>query len=210
MDNRKKVPEILKRLKKQHLVPRTALNFSTPFELLVSTVLSAQTTDAQVNRITPALFGKYPTIGDFASAPFGALQKDLSSVNFFNNKAKNIQAAAKMLLQEFNGILPNTMAEITRLPGVARKTGNILLSTIYGVNEGIAVDTHVRRLSQRLGLSRNEDPVKIERDLMALAPRKDWADLSHLLVIHGRLTCNARKPKHEECVLKDLCPSKDI
>ncbi len=210
MDNRKKVPEILKRLKKQHPVPRTALNFSTPFELLVATVLSAQTTDAQVNSVTPALFRKYQTIGDFASAPLSALQKDLSSVNFFNNKAKNIQAAAKMLLQEFEGILPNTMAEITRLRGVARKTGNILLSTIYGVNEGIAVDTHVRRLSQRLGLSHNEDPVKIERDLMALAPRKDWADLSHLLIIHGRLICNARKPKHAECILKDLCPSKDI
>lgn len=210
MDNRKTLLQIMKKLKKVYPRPQTALQFSTPFELLTATILSAQTTDAQVNRVTESLFRKYPTIRDFASVPLKTLQTDLSSINFFNNKAKNIQASAKMVLQEFDGTIPKSMEEITRLPGVARKTGNIILSTIYGVNEGIAVDTHVRRLSQRLGLSAYEDPLRIERDLMALTPQKEWATLSHLLILHGRSICQARKPRHAECVLRDICPSKDL
>ncbi|MBA4371862.1 MAG: endonuclease III [Thermodesulfovibrio sp.] len=210
MESKKRLLQIIRKLKKEYPQPRTALNFSSPFELLVATIMSAQTTDAQVNRVTSVLFNKYTTIKAFADAPIKTLQKDISSVNFFNNKAKNIQASAQMLLREFNGNIPQTMAEIIRLPGVARKTGNIVLSTIYGVNEGIAVDTHVMRLSQRLGLSTYADPVRIERDLMELTPQKEWANLSHLLVLHGRNICQARKPKHAECVLRDICPSKDL
>jgi len=210
MDSKSKLLQIIRKLKKEYPNPQTALNFSNPFELLAATILSAQTTDAQVNKVTETLFTKYPTISAFASAPLKDLQKNVNSVNFFNNKAKNIQASAKMVLQEFGGTIPKTMEEITRLPGVARKTGNIILSTIYGVNEGIAVDTHVRRLSQRLGLSSSDDPVRIERDLMAQAPQKEWANLSHLLILHGRSICQARKPKHAECVLRDLCPSRDL
>ncbi len=210
MDSGKRLLQMIRKLKKEYPHPETALNFSTPFELLAATIMSAQTTDAQVNRVTAALFRKYPAISDFASVPLETLQKDISSVNFFNNKAKNIQASARMVLGEFGGKIPDTMAEITRLPGVARKTGNIILSTIYGINEGIAVDTHVMRLSRRLGLSASGDPVKIERDLMAQAPRQEWATLSHLLILHGRRICQARKPNHAACVLQDLCPSKDL
>lgn len=210
MDSRKKLLRIIRKLKKEYPRPQTALVFNTPFELLAATILSAQTTDVQVNKVTATLFSKYSTIRDFASVPLKTLQQDLSSINFFNNKAKNIQASANMVLQEFGGTIPKTMEEITRLPGVARKTGNIILSAIYGVNEGIAVDTHVRRLSQRLGLSVFDDPLRIERDLMAQTPQKEWATLSHLLILHGRRICQARKPKHAECILRDICPSKDL
>lgn len=210
MENRTALLQIIRKLKKEYPHPQTALNFGTPFELLAATIMSAQTTDAQVNRVTETLFRKYRSISDFASVSLETLQKDLSSINFFNNKAKNIQASAKMVLQEFGGTIPKSMEEITRLPGVARKTGNIILSTIYCINEGIAVDTHVMRLSQRLGLSAFNDPVKIERDLMARTPQKEWATLSHLLILHGRRICQARKPNHAECVLRELCPSKDL
>lgn len=208
-DSKKRLLHIIRKLKKQYPSPQTALNFSTPFELLAATIMSAQTTDVQVNKVTATLFRKYTTLEAFADVPLKTLQKDIHSVNFFNNKAKNIQASAKLLLREFGGKIPMTMEEIIRLPGVARKTGNIVLSAIYGVNEGIAVDTHVMRLSQRLGLSAHADPVRIERDLMALTPRKEWANLSHLLVLHGRSSCQARNPKHAECTLRDLCPSHD-
>ncbi|MGC2063058.1 MAG: endonuclease III [Thermodesulfovibrionales bacterium] len=210
MDGKKRLLQIIKKLKKEYPHPQTALNFRSPFELLAATIMSAQTTDTQVNKVSATLFRKYTTIRDFATVPLKTLQKDLSSINFFNNKAKNIQASANMVLQVYAGMIPKTMEEITRLPGVARKTGNIVLSTIYGVNEGIAVDTHVLRLSQRLGLSAYGDPIRIERDLMALTPQKEWAILSHLLILHGRRICQARKPKHAECVLRDNCPSKDL
>ena len=209
MDLGKKTLEIIKILKKEYPDPKTALNFNNPFELLVATVLSAQTTDAQVNKVTANLFKKYRSVKEYAEAPPESFKKDVNSVNFYNNKAKNIQASAKMLIEQFNSEVPKTMDGLTSLPGVARKTANIILSAAFGIIEGIAVDTHVKRLSFRLGLTKKEDPVKIEKDLMALTPKKDWSDLSHLLILHGRKICQAKKPKHQECVLYDLCPSRD-
>jgi len=210
MDKREKVQTIIRRLKKEYSgTPLTALAFSTPFELLVATILSAQTTDVQVNKVTPGLFRKYRSIADFAKAEPERIARDISSVNFFNNKAKSIHKAAKMLLETFGGTVPRTMEELVTLPGVARKTGNIVLSSAFGINEGIAVDTHVKRLSYLLGLTKHTDPVKIERDLMAAAPKKEWGNLSHLLIYHGRAVCQARRPNHAECVLADICPSRN-
>ncbi len=208
--DKEKLIEIIKRLKKEYPKPATALSFKSPFELLVATILSAQTTDVHVNKVTASLFRKYKTIKDYADVPLEALQKDLSSINFYNNKAKNIQASAKMIIEKFNSTVPKTMEELTTLPGVARKTANIILSNAYGINEGIAVDTHVKRLAGRLGLTEYEDPVKIEKDLIAITPKEDWSNLSHLLIFHGRNICQAKKPKHKECVLYSLCPSKNI
>jgi endonuclease-3 len=211
MDKHKQISEILKRLEREYAgTPQTALRFSTPFELLVATILSAQTTDAQVNKVTEPLFKKYPTVEDFAKTAPEKLAKDVASVNFYKNKAKNINNTAKMILEQFGGTVPKTMPELVTLPGVARKTANIVLSTVFGINEGIAVDTHVKRLANRLGLTKHDDPVKIESDLMPATPRKEWGNLSHLLIFHGRKICQARNPKHGECVLYDLCPSKNI
>jgi endonuclease-3 len=211
MDKKKQVREILKRLRKVYAgTPQTALRFSTPFELLAATILSAQTTDVQVNKVTGLLFAKYRSLEDFANATPEKLAKDVASVNFYKNKAKNINNAAKMIMRDFNGRVPKTMEELITLPGVARKTANIVLSGAFGINEGIAVDTHVKRLAFRLGLTKHEDPVKIEIDLMEIAPQKDWGDLSHLLIFHGRAVCYARKPDHTACVLFDSCPSRDI
>lgn len=210
MKGQEKVSEILKRLKKEYRNPKTALNYKTPFELLVSTILSAQTTDVHVNKVTETLFKKYRSVKDFADADPETLQKDVSSVNFYRNKAKNIQGSAKMIIERFNSQVPKTMDELTSLPGVARKTANIILSVIYGINEGIAVDTHVKRLAFRLGLTKNENPVKVEQDLMAIMPREEWGNVSHLLIFHGRKICQAKKPNHSECVLYDICPSREI
>lgn len=210
MKVKEEISKILKRLKKEYPEPKTALNFSSPFELLVATILSAQATDVHVNKVTEKLFKKYKSIKDYANVNLDTLRKDVSSVNFYRNKAKNIQESAKMIIEKFNSKIPKTMNELTILPGVARKTANIILSNVYGINEGIAVDTHVRRLSQRLGLTKNEDPEKIEKDLMAITPQKDWSNISHLLIFHGRKVCQAKKPMHKECVLYDLCPSRNI
>jgi len=211
MTNREKISVITRRLKKAYAgTPLTALRFSTPFELMVATILSAQTTDVQVNKITPGLFKKYKNIEAFAKTKPEQIAKDINSVNFFNNKAKNIQKAAVMLLDTFGGTVPRTMEELVTLPGVARKTANIVLSGAFGINEGIAVDTHVKRLSYLLGLTKQTDPVKIELDLMEAAPKKEWANFSHLLIYHGRAVCQARKPQHDKCVLYDICPSKNI
>lgn len=210
MDIKKIVLIILERLKKEYPNPRTALNYRNPFELLVATILSAQTTDVHVNKVTENLFKKYKTINDYANAELDVLKQDISSINFYNNKAKNIQASAKMIIEKFNSKVPKSMDELVLLPGVARKTANIVLSNAYGINEGIAVDTHVKRLSHRLGLTKNEDPIKIEKDLMAITPKESWGEISHLLILHGRKVCQAKKPKHKECVLYDICPSKDI
>jgi len=211
MDNRDKITIILKRLKKEYAgTPQTALRFSSPFELLVATILSAQTTDVLVNKVTEDLFNKYRSVKDFADTPPEKLAKDIHSVNFFNNKAKSINKAAKMLLEKFGGNVPQSMDELVTLPGVARKTANIVLSSAFGINEGIAVDTHVKRLANRLGLTKDEDPVKIENDLMTITPKKEWGNLSHLLIFHGRKICQARKPNHQECVLYDVCPSRNI
>lgn len=210
MNLKEKTTEILRRLKKEYPETKTALNFSEPFQLLVATVLSAQATDVLVNRVTEGLFRKYRTVKDYADVPIENLQKDISSVNFYKTKAKNIKAAANMIIEEFNSKVPVSMEELTRLPGVARKTANIILFNAFGVNEGIAVDTHVKRLSKRLGLTKNEDPVRIEQDLTVLTPNKEWGNISHLLISHGRKICRARTPGHSECVLYDICPSRNI
>lgn len=210
MKNKGIILEILKRLKEEYPEPKTALNYKAAFELLVATILSAQTTDAHVNKVTESLFKKYKTIKDYADADPEKFQKDVSSINFYRNKARNIQGSAKVIIEKYGSQIPRTMDELTSLPGVARKTANIILSNIYGINEGIAVDTHVKRVTYRLGLTKNEDPVKIEKELMAITPREDWGNLSHLLIFHGRKVCQAKKPNHSECVLYDICPSRDI
>ncbi len=210
MNDREKIKEIIKRLKKEYPDPKTALKYKMSFELLVATILSAQSTDVHVNKVTESLFKKYKTIKDYADVPLDTLKKDISSINFYNNKAKNIQASAKMIIEKFNSKVPKTMEELITLSGVARKTANIILSNVYGINEGIAVDTHVKRLSYRLGLTKNEDPVKIEIDLMAITPKEDWGNISHLLIFHGRKICQAKKPNHKECVLYDICPSREL
>jgi len=210
MTAKEEIAEVLRRLKKEYPDPHTALNFSGPFQLLTATILSAQTTDVLVNKVTEKLFKEYRTVKDFAYAPPEGLQQAVSSINFYKTKAKNIQASAKIILEDFNGKVPETMDELVTLPGVARKTANIVLSNAYGINEGIAVDTHVRRLTNLLGLTKDTDPVKIEQDLMAITPKKDWGNISHLLIFHGRKICQAKKPKHSECILYDICPSRNI
>jgi len=210
MDAKEKVAEIIRRLRKEYPEPGTVLNFKNPFELLVATILSAQTTDVHVNKVTELLFKKYKSIKDYADVPLDILRKDIRSINFYNNKARNIQASAKMIMEQFGSKVPKSMDELTRLPGVARKTANIILFNAYGMNEGIAVDTHVKRVSLRLELTQNEDPVKIERDLMAVTPKKEWGYLTHLLIFHGRKICDAKKPRHSDCVLFDICPSRSI
>ncbi len=208
---KKIITEIIRRLKKEYPgTPQTVLRFSTPFELLVATILSAQTTDVLVNRVTTDLFKKYRSMQDVANTTPEKLAQDIRSVNFFNNKAKNINKTAKVLIDKFGGKVPQTMEELVSLPGVARKTANIVLSSAFGINEGIAVDTHVKRLAYRLGLTKHDDPVKIEKDLLAITPKKEWGHFSHLLIFHGRKVCQAKKPDHAGCVLVDLCPSKNI
>ncbi len=211
MDRQKKIAIILERLGREYQgTPQTALHYSSPFELLVATILSAQTTDVLVNRVTEGLFKKYPSARDFAGTTPDKLAKDISSVNFYNNKARNINKTAAMIIEKFGGEVPRTMEELVTLPGVARKTANIVLSSAFGINEGIAVDTHVTRLAYRLGLTTHEDPVKIEQDLVKVTPQKEWGNLSHLLIFHGRKICHARKPGHAACVLFDICPSRTI
>jgi endonuclease III len=210
MTNKEKLSEILKRLEKEYPHPQTALHFSDPFQLLAATVLSAQATDVLVNKVTENLFKKYKTVNDYAKVSLETLQKDVSSINFYKTKAKNIQASAKIIVENFGSKVPKTMEELVSLPGVARKTANIVLTNAFGINEGIAVDTHVKRLAYRLGLTKNEDPVKIEQDLIALTPKEEWGNISHLLIFHGRNICQAKKPKHQECVLYNICPSRDI
>ena len=210
MTQKNKALEVSRRLRKNYPEPKTALRFRTPFDLLVATILSAQTTDAQVNRVTEGLFKKYKSVKDYAAVSLDAFQDDVRSVNFYKTKAKNIHESAKIIEERFRGMVPKTMDELITLPGVARKTANIMLFNAYGINEGIAVDTHVKRVSYRLGLTRHEDPVKIEQDLMSMVPRGEWGSFSHLLILHGRAICQAKKPRHGECVLFDICPSRDI
>ncbi|HYA31984.1 MAG TPA: endonuclease III, partial [Thermodesulfovibrionales bacterium] len=201
---------ILRRLRREYPYPKSALHFSSPFELLVATILSAQTTDDHVNKVTYTLFRKYRSPKGYADAPLESFRKDMSSINFYKTKAKNILDSARMIVDTFKGRVPKTMNELTMLPGVARKTANIVLFNAYGINEGIAVDTHVKRVAYRLGLTKNEDPVKIEQDLMRLIPKEEWGHFSHFLILHGRKICQAKKPKHSECVLFDICPSRNI
>lgn len=204
---RERIGEIVRHLRRHYPQVRTALEFRSPLQVLVATILAAQCTDERVNMITPALFKKYPTAADLARADRDELELEIRSAGFFRNKAKSLLGASKRIAEEYGGVVPDTMDKLLTLPGVARKTANIVLSAGFGKAEGIAVDTHARRLSQRLGLSRNEDPEKIERDLLALVPRKDWLDFNFLLVDHGRALCQARKPRCAECFLRGLCPS---
>lgn len=204
---RERVKNIIRILHKRYPRSRTALGHDNPFRLLVATILSAQCTDERVNKITPSLFKKYKTIADFAKARQSILEQDIRSTGFYKNKAKNIIATSKKLVEEFNGRVPDTMDELVTLPGVARKTANIVLSSSFRKAEGIAVDTHVKRLSERLGLSKEKNPEKIEKDLMGIVPRKDWIDFNYLLVDHGRAACIARKPLCPDCAIKKLCPA---
>jgi endonuclease-3 len=199
--------KLLELLKKEYPEPKTALEFSNPLELLVATILSAQCTDKRVNMVTKELFKKYPSPEDYAEVGLEELEQDIRSTGFYRNKARNIKNCCKMIVEKFDSEVPNKMDDLITLPGVARKTANIVLANAYGVIEGIAVDTHVRRLAQRLGLSKNKDPNKIETDLMAVAPKEEWSNLSHLLIFHGRKVCQAKKPKCDACVLNRACPS---
>ena len=209
-DSKNRVKKIILLLRREYPAPKTVLNYRSPFEMLVATMLSAQTTDVHVNKVTSHLFKKYRTVEDYADASLDQLRNDIKSINFFNNKAKNIQSSARMILDKFKGKIPMGMDELVLLPGVARKTANIVLANVYGISEGIAVDTHVRRLSNRLGITTHHDPVKIEKDLMVVTVKAEWRNISNLLILHGRKVCKARKPEHDVCVLRNICPSKDL
>lgn len=206
MTREEKAEEIIKRLHKVYPHPRTALHYSNPFELLVATILSAQATDKLVNQVTPELFKKYKSAADFANAPLEELDNDIKRVNFHHNKAKSIKEAAKIVAEKYHGKLPDTMEELDALPGVARKTANVVLSNAFHKAEGIAVDTHVMRLSQKLGLTDEKTPEKIEQDLMKIVPKENWIDFSHLLINFGREYCPARAHVCENCPLGELCP----
>jgi endonuclease III len=203
---RERIRPIVERLAVAHSDARIALEFRNPLELLISVMLSAQTTDVNVNRVTARLFEKYRRPEDYLAVPVEELERDLYATGFFRQKTKSIRGAMRVLLEEFGGEVPRTIEELLRLPGVARKTANVVAAEL-GSPQGIVVDTHVRRLSQRLGLTRQEDPVKIERDLVRLVPREEWGRFPHLLIWHGRRVCVARRPLCEECVLADLCPA---
>jgi endonuclease III len=201
------VPEVTARLKAEYPDARTELDWSNPLELLVATILSAQTTDVQVNRVTESLFSKYRTAEDYADFTADELEEDIRPTGFYRNKARSLRGMASALVEEHGGEVPRTMSELVALPGVGRKTANVVLGNAFGTHEGIVVDTHVRRVSGRLGLTESSDPVKIEQELMRLVPEGDWTIFSHLLILHGRRTCKARKPDCPNCVLNDICPS---
>ncbi len=207
LDVETRAVKVVELLEKEYPQAKIALHYLNPFQLLIATILSAQATDEQINKITPALFQRYKTAKDFADADVKELERYIRSSGFYHNKAKNIRNCCKMLVEKHNGKVPKTMAELVELPGVARKTANIVLQNAFGVIEGIAVDTHVRRLAQRLGLSEYEDPEKIEKDLMRLVTRDKWARITDLLIIHGRKICTAKKPNCQGCVLNRICPS---
>ena len=205
--NKKRVEKIINLLKKEYPSIKLALKFNNPLELLVATILSAQCTDERTNRVTGNLFKKYKNVEDYAKADLKIFEQDIKQTGFYKNKAKNIISACSQVIEKFKGKVPKTMEELTTLPGVGRKTANVVLTFAFGKTEGISVDTHVRRLSQRLGLSKNNDPNKIEQDLMKIIPKKDWGNFSCLLMEHGRKICLAKKPFCEKCILKHLCPS---
>ena len=207
MEGKAPVEETIARLKTAYPEARTALYWSNPLELLVATILSAQTTDVRVNAVTPNLFAKYPTAADYAGADPTELEEDIRPTGFFRNKAKSLRGMARALADDHGGEVPRTMDELVALPGVGRKTANVVLGNAFGIDEGVVVDTHVRRLSSRLGFTTQNDPEKIERDLMQTVPNRDWTLFSHLLILHGRSVCKARKPACGDCVVNDLCPS---
>lgn len=199
--------EIVAGLKRTYPAAHCELSFSNPLELLVATVLSAQCTDKQVNIVTADLFGKYGSAQDYAKAPQAELERDIRRLGFFRNKARNIRSCCQSLVDRHKGEVPRTLEQLTALDGVGRKTANVVLGNAFGVNEGIVVDTHVGRLSNRLGLTRQKDPVKVEQDLMKLVPREHWTLFSHWLIWHGRRRCSARKPDCPNCEIRALCPS---
>src|SRR6266581_6914823 len=201
------VEAIIAELRRLYPDAKCSLDFSTPLQLLIATQLAAQCTDERVNMVTKDLFRKYRSVEDFATVSQEELEQDIKSTGFYRNKAKNIRAACQRIITEFGGEVPRTMPELLSLPGVARKTANVVLGNAFGIVEGFTVDTHVTRLSRRFGWTKHEDATKIEQDLMRIIPREDWFDLSHLLIFHGRTICNARRPLCEQCSLAPLCPS---
>lgn len=207
LDNKARVLKIISLLEKELPDAKIALNYIDPFELLVATILSAQCTDERVNLVTRTLFKKYKTAEDYANAEIKGLEQNVKSTGFYRNKAKNIKKASQILVEKYDSQVPRTMDEILELPGVARKTANVVLQNAYGIIEGIAVDTHVRRVSTRLELTRNRDPNKIETDLMEIVPHDKWMRITDLLIILGRKICTAKKPKCEICTLNKICPS---
>ncbi len=207
MTSGERAKKLVEALPKVYPDAHCELDFKTPLQLLIATILSAQCTDKRVNMVTPALFKRYRSAADFAKAKPADLEKAIQSTGFFRNKAKSIRAASAAIEREHGGKVPRTMAELHALPGVGRKTANVVLGNAFAINEGIVVDTHVARLSQRLGLTKQKDPEKIERDLMKLIPRKHWTDWSHWLIWHGRRRCFARKPDCRHCEVLELCPS---
>jgi endonuclease III len=202
--------EVNRRLRKAYPKAQCALIHNSPLELLIATILSAQCTDERVNQVTAYLFRKYRTCQDFVNVSPQELEQDIRPTGFFRNKTRSIQGACRMLIDDFEGKVPQTMEELLRLPGVARKTANVVLGVAFGIASGVVVDTHVSRLSQRLGLTKNERPDKIEADLTAILPRSEWINFSHRMIMHGRQICLARKPRCTICPLADICPSADI
>ena len=205
-----RVRAIVRRLERAYPRATCALDHTSALELLVATILSAQCTDARVNIVTPGLFSKYRSAGDYASANPKVFEREIQSTGFFRNKTKSILGMAQALVERHEGQVPDTMEQLVALPGVGRKTANVILGTWFGKNDGVVVDTHVHRISRLLKLTRQDDPVKIERDLMELVPRSKWSVFSHMLILHGRKVCIARRPKCDECVLNDLCPSSRV
>ncbi|MCE9672512.1 endonuclease III [Myxococcus stipitatus] len=201
-----KVPILLERLREAYPDARYELNWSTPFELLVATILAAQCTDERVNRVTATLFPKYPGPRAFAEADTAELEEDLKPTGFYKQKTRSVQAMSRALLEHFGGEVPRTVEELVTLPGVARKTANVVLNTAFGLPSGIIVDTHVARVSQRMGLSKHEKPDAIEEDLMRLVPKEQWTFFGPAMVLHGRYTCTAKKPRCDTCIVKDICP----
>ena len=204
-----RIRPVIERLALEHEDATIALTFRSELELLVSVMLSAQTTDVNVNRVTATLFEKYRRPEDYLAVEQEELERDIYATGFFRQKARSLRGTMRMLLEDYDGVVPKTLPELMRLPGVARKTANVVAAEL-GSPQGVVVDTHVRRLSQRLGFTRQEDPVKIERDLVRLVPREDWGRFPHLLIWHGRRVCIARSPRCEDCVLNDLCPSSRV
>ena len=204
------IETVITRLREAYPDAHCELNYDTAHQLLVATILSAQCTDERVNKVTPDLFVKYPTIVDFAAADRAELEEAIRSTGFFRQKAKYIQESSQAILQEYGGEVPGTMEELLTLNGVARKTANVVLGEIFDVADGITVETHVKRLAKRLGLTNHADPAKVEKDLMELIPKESWIEISHLLIFHGRRVCFARNPDCANCPLNNICPSAEL
>ncbi|MBI4519747.1 MAG: endonuclease III [Gemmatimonadetes bacterium] len=207
---RARAPKVFELLAGAHPDAQCALTHKNPYQLIVAVILSAQCTDERVNQVTPSLFRRYPTVADLAAANQQELEELIRPTGFFRNKTKSLLGMAGAVMERHDGRIPNTMEELIQLPGVGRKTANVILGVAFGKNEGVVVDTHVHRLARRLAFTKHDDPAKIEQDLMELFPRERWTDLGHLLIFHGRRVCNARKPRCAECVVSRLCPSSSV